>query len=59
MGTSFMNTQNINMPKKAPATHFWNHSQLVIVSSDLSSLCSFNANMQNDFSHEKETQPIK
>lgn len=55
MGTSFMNTQNTNMPKKAPATHFWNHSQLVIVSSDLSSLCSFNANMQNDFSHEKET----
>ena len=59
MGTSFMNMQNINIPKNAPATHFWNYSQLVIISSDLSSPCPFNANMQNDFSHEKETQPIK
>lgn len=48
-GTSFMNTQNINIPKNAPATHFWNYSQLVIISSDLSSLCPFNANMQMIF----------
>lgn len=60
MGTSFVNTQNINMPKKVPTTHtFEIIPSHVISSSGLSSLCSLNANMQNDFSCEKETQPIK
>ena len=27
LGTGFMNTHNIDMPKKAPTTHFWNYSQ--------------------------------